>query len=54
MLNAVCQYLSLNFENKKDPANIRPFIISDSNYGILANDLDFEKYYLFYKKYYQP
>ncbi|HYW96418.1 MAG TPA: tetratricopeptide repeat protein [Bacteroidales bacterium] len=37
-----------------DPANIRPFIISDSNYGILANDLDFEKYYLFYKKYYQP
>ncbi len=37
--------------NKSD---FRPFIISQTNYITLKTDKDFEKYYLFYQKYYLP
>ncbi len=40
-------YKSLN------PSDFRPFIISLSNYNTLKLDKNFDKYYLFYQKYYE-
>ncbi len=36
-----------------DPKNFKTFVISIPNYGTLMADKDFDKYYLFYQKYYQ-
>ncbi len=36
-----------------NPTDFRPFMISLSNYNTLKADKDFEKYYLFYQKYYE-